>query len=477
MFLDALEQSCFEKCQLDKNLPILVGVSGGSDSLALMEGLYALGFTLVVAHVDHALRPESHQEAEFVRHQAATKGVPFYSQRVDVRKFATRKSQSIEEAARNVRYQFLFDMARKNHCQAIAVGHHADDQVETLLMHFLRGAALPGLTGMPYRLIIPQWDRNIPLVRPLLNFWKDEIDAFVQSLKLTPCDDMSNLDLTYSRNRLRHELIPSLKTFNPQIKIVINRMAEILSEEEAYLDDLAKEAYEKCLYHQEDDQVSIEKYKFDLLSKALKRRVLRLAIEQLHPGLRDTSFETIQRGINLIEFGRQGERVDLVSNLEILLFADLILIQLRGANLLDLGYPLLPASGYNAVLFPGKSIQLRSGIFIEASKVETLPDDWLKLVTKLKPTEIWLDYDLLMMPLILRGRNKGDHFKPLGLGGRSQSLKEFFINSKIPAQIRAFWPLVTSNENIVWVAGLRPSEAYKITADTKKIIKIKIVSP
>ncbi len=476
MFLQELEQTAYEKCGLDKELPILIGVSGGGDSLALLEGLHTLGFNLIVGHLDHALRAESQQEADYVRDLAANKDILFTSQRVDVLKFAQSESQSVEEAARNVRYQFLFEQARKYRCQAVAVGHHADDQVETLLMHLLRGAALPGLTGMPFSRILPQWDLKIPLVRPLLTIWKEDIDAYVLSVGLEPCEDRTNLDLKYLRNKIRHELIPILMDFNPKIKTVLLQTVEILQDEENYLDELAKNAYYECTQMQSDECILINKNKFDLLSIALKRRVLRLMIEQLRPGLRDVGFETIKRGLECIASGKSGRRTDLVAKLELVFLDEEVLICSQGADLPDLGYPLLPEENYSAVLAPEESIHIRYGKIIYAGQVDELPENWLAELKNLEPDEVWLDFDRLKMPLTIRTRREGDRFKPLGMGGRSQSLQDVFINLKIPAQVRALWGLITSGEEIVWVMGLRQSEDTKITAQTTKVLKLKILA-
>jgi len=240
MFLTQLAQLAVEKCGLTKAQPILLGVSGGADSLALMHGLDVLGYDVMVAHVDHGLRAESAQEADFVRLLAESRGLPFFRKRADVQQVAETQAESIEEAARNVRYQFLYEQARRNQCQAVAVGHHADDQVETILMHLMRGAALPGLTGMAHRRLMPLWDKKIPLVRPLLGFWRDEIEVYIKEIGITPCDDRSNLDTRYHRNRIRHELIPLLKTYNPKIKSVIWRMGDVLREEEQFLNKIAE---------------------------------------------------------------------------------------------------------------------------------------------------------------------------------------------------------------------------------------------
>ena len=223
------------------------------------------------------------------------RGWSFFSERFNVDELAKKERLSIEEAAREVRYRFLFEQARQHECQAVAVGHHADDQVETVLMHFLRGAALPGLTGMSFRRIMPQWDVHIPLVRPLLGIWRDEIDAFVSSLDLCPCVDTTNLDTTFYRNRLRHELIPSLETYNTRFKSVLLRMIDVLSEEAAWMDEVTLKVYQDCMRNEAENRIEVSRSDFLLLPKALMRRVLRHTIEKLRPDLRDVGYDVINR--------------------------------------------------------------------------------------------------------------------------------------------------------------------------------------
>jgi tRNA(Ile)-lysidine synthase len=192
-FVSALK----EKCLLDPGLPVLVGVSGGPDSLCMLDMLHQLGYPVIVAHLDHSLRAESAQEAEQLRQLAQSIGLTFVLERNDVDSYATSHSLSIEEAAREARYQFLFEQARQHQAQAVAVGHTANDQVETVLMHLLRGSGLPGLRGMSYRSLPNPWSKNIPLVRPLLGVWREEILAHLEQNGLVPTLDASNLDTRF----------------------------------------------------------------------------------------------------------------------------------------------------------------------------------------------------------------------------------------------------------------------------------------
>ena len=474
MFLERLASTAEEKCGLNLRQPILLGVSGGPDSLALLHGLFALGYTLVVAHVDHMLRPESPSDAEFVQKVAESQGLPCFTHRVDVNKIAQSDGQSIEEAARNVRYQFLFDQARLHHCQAVAVGHHADDQVETVLMHFLRGAALPGLTGMTYRRIMSRWNPAIPFVRPLLGIWRDEIDAYLQTTGLTPCIDPTNLETQYYRNRLRHTLIPQLTTYNPQIKTAIWRMANVLEEDAQWLDELTERAFEDCLKAYSDDLIELDRHKFLELSLALKRRVLRHAIAQLCPDLRDVGFDVIERGVAFAETASTGGEIDLVAHLNLTLIDEALIIKTQEAELPDRGQLLLKDAEFAGELAPGSPLDLRHDWRIEAHLLEDVGEDLLTSVREIGPGEAWLDFDCLEMPLLVRGAQEGERFHPLGLDGHSQSLQDFFVNLKIPAHLRPLWPLVLCGDRVAWVVGLRPSDDYKISRDTRRILILKL---
>ena len=475
MFLTQLAQLAVEKCGLTKAQPILLGVSGGADSLALMHGLDVLGYDVMVAHVDHGLRAESAQEADFVRLLAESRGLPFFRKRADVQQVAETQAESIEEAARNVRYQFLYEQARRNQCQAVAVGHHADDQVETILMHLMRGAALPGLTGMAHRRLMPLWDKKIPLVRPLLGFWRDEIEVYIKEIGITPCDDRSNLDTRYHRNRIRHELIPLLKTYNPKIKSVIWRMGDVLREEEQFLNKIAEQTFEDCRQSETSAHINLTLSKFIGLSKALQRRVLRHAILQLSPDVRGVSIEAIERGLAYAHDASTGGEIDLVARLNLAVIDDVLVIKKWEAKLPDLGQPSLHAADEVGVLKFGQPLYLRFGQRIEASLLEEPPKNFMRTVKGLNPNEAWLDYDQLDLPLTVRARQEGDCFKPLGMGGQSQSLQDFFVNCKVAEPFRWRWPLVLSGDEIAWVVGKRPSEAFKIRETTQRILKLRLV--
>lgn len=475
MFLDRLAQTAEEKCGLKTDLPILVGVSGGVDSLALMLGLRALGYQQIISHLDHGLRAESSQDAKFVQELAEHYGFHFVGERIDVQNEVDRTGQSVEEVARNIRYQFLFQQARIFDAQAVAVGHHADDQIETVLMHFLRGAALPGLSGMPYRGIIPLWDGQIPLVRPLLDLWRDEIDAYVAELGISPRIDLSNQDTTYFRNRLRHELIPQLETYNPQFRNVILRMVAVLNQEDQLLQTYAQQAWEDCFQAGTKERVELSASAFNDLPTAIQRRVLRRSVAQLCPNLRDVGFQAIERGLAFAVNPSESGQMDLVAHLNMAIVGDTLIIKTWDADLPDWDKPLLPTEQSSGILDRDHPFALQHGWHLELGQVIAPVHEIMSRVRDIPTTEALLDADLLDFPLTVRSRRMGERWRPFGLGGHSQLITDFFINEKIPEHWRKRWPLVCSGDEVAWVVGTRPSESFKITDRTQEIIRLKLI--
>lgn len=290
MLIDRFRTAALETCRLDPSLPLVAGISGGPDSLCLLDCLQQEGFQPVVAHFDHCLRPESGRDAEEVAQMARRRGLTFEGGRLDVKAFSVEQHLSIEEAARTARYRFLFAAARAIGAQAVVVGHTADDQVETVLMHLLRGAGLAGLKGMTALSLHEGWDASIPLARPLLGVWRAEIEAYCHERGLTPLQDASNQDTTYYRNRLRHELIPYLESYNPQVKDSLWRTADLLAGDSEVLERVVAQAWQDTLAHSGADTCALRRDKLLALPLGLQRGLLRRAIETMRPDLRDIGY-------------------------------------------------------------------------------------------------------------------------------------------------------------------------------------------
>jgi tRNA(Ile)-lysidine synthase len=474
MFLSVIEKTAQTKCHLSPDQPLLVGVSGGADSLALMHALHQLGYSLVIAHLDHGLRPESAADADYVRQKAEELGLPFVSARMDVRAMAARDGLSLEEAARQVRYDFLFEQARQAGAQAVAVAHHADDQVETVLMHFLRGAALSGLSGMAYRRIMPVWDAAIPLVRPLLDLWREDIETYLGEMGWVAREDLTNQDTRYFRNHLRHDLIPELEGVNPKFKDVVRRMADVLGEEDRFLDALADQAWAACFREADEGSVVLGRREFLELEKALQRRVLRRAVGLLRPDLRDIGFEAIERGLAFAVEPTESGRMDLAARLNLVVLDERLLVKTWSAALPEDDLPLLPEVGYVGLLGEGGSLTLAYGWVLALDLLEMAPGLAVIEAQQLDPNEAWLDAATLRLPLSVRAKQEGERWQPLGLAGHSQKLSDFFVNEKIPQHLRDRWPLVCEEGDVAWVAGLRPAELFKLGPATTQIVRLRL---
>ncbi len=475
MFLERLSQVARELCGLDRERPIVVGVSGGADSLALMDGLFRLNYPLIVAHLDHGLRPESGEDARYVQLMAEVRGLPYIMDHENVRKQASENGQSLEEAARSIRYNFLFNQARKHAAQAVAVAHHADDQVETVLMHFLRGAGLPGLSGMAYRSLLPVWDRDVPLVRPLLSHWRKEIEAYLAETGIEARVDVSNWDETFFRNRLRHSLIPALEMYNPQIRKSLWRMSDVLAAEEKFLSKLAEDAWNRCVSEDSSCQIVFKREDFLSLSLALQRRVLLRAVQTIRPARRDVGFDAIERGIEFIQNPAQKGEIDFVGRLNLAVVRDQFVVKTWRSTLPEWDSPLLVSPDDSRRLGPNDELSLDNGWCLISTLLPEIPSERPWLSESVSAKKVWLDAEGVSFPMVVRSRRPGDRWRPLGLTEGTQKLKDFFINEKLPAHLRDRWPLVCSGQDIIWVVGFRPSERSRITPETSQILHILVV--
>ncbi len=435
---------------------ILVGVSGGPDSLCLLHLLNSLAprlkINLAVGHLNHGIRPEAAAEAEMVRSLAAGWSLPFVLKKVNVPRFAEARSLSEEEAGRILRYRFLGEAARRCGANKIAVGHHRDDQAETVLFNLLRGTGPDGLAGMlPERAFGP-----VRLIRPLLSLTRCEIEHYCRHHGLKPALDSSNLETEYTRNRIRLELIPHLeKTYNPRVKEALARFAALAAADRAYLQARAERAL-KVIARRRGDRLIISKKRLQVLPEALRGRVLRLALEEF---FRDRQVEWVHVRL-LMDLLRDedaareavlpGDRMAYSSSSHLVLAPR----RLRAKSW----------TGARPLHIPGRTY-LPDGGWIDAQIVPPAELPWPP-----SPKQAYLDYSLLPPTLSVRTRWPGARFHPQGAPG-SKKLKEFFIDQKIPRQNRDRYPLVVSPQaEIIWVAGLRIAHPYRITAQTEKVL-------
>jgi tRNA(Ile)-lysidine synthase len=451
---------------------LVMGVSGGADSLCLLHYLVENNYKVVVAHLDHSLRTDSATDAEFVRGFGEKLGCDVVVKVIDVGEYARQGKLSIEEAAREARYRFLFEVAEERRAQAVLVAHHADDQVETVLMHILRGAGLAGMRGMQVHSINPAWSSQIPLVRPLLMVWRWEIQQYCSENGITPRIDESNQDTTYYRNRLRHELLPNLESYNSNVRQSLWRLADTAAADYRVLQTVVDEAWESCAAGMAEGYVSLNIEKFLDQPLGVQRALLRRAISMLRPGLRDIDYASVERARSFIHTPSSTGQADLIAGLKLEIEGELLYVMEWGAVKPQGSWP----SVSEPVDFPVPgSWDISPGWEIKAEHMNADEKQRQQMMKNADSNIAWLDADRIEGLLTVRSWKAGDRFSPLGMQGKHVKVADFFINQKVPQSARGQWPLLVCGEKIVWVVGLRIAYGWRVTGDTQKIVKLTLI--
>jgi tRNA(Ile)-lysidine synthase len=472
--IEAVEKILAEECGLVKNKPIIVGVSGGPDSLCLMEILRQAGYKIIVAYFDHQLRSDSNLDGRTVQKMATKLMLPSVVDGADVQKYAEEKKLSIEEAARVLRYKFMFDLARQNKAQAVAVGHTADDQVETILMHFLRGSGMTGLKGMSYRSVIKSFDAEIPVIRPLLDVWRDDTVVYCAVNGLRPHYDSTNDSLNFQRNRIRHLLIPTLETYNPKFREAIARMSQSLKSDNLFIKEMLQIEWKEVAVEIHDEYIAFDSARLKTASLGLRRNLIKHAMQTLRPNI-DVTFSALERAMQLIDSSTVTQ-VDLKGCLYIIRESNLIYICTTNAELpFDL-YPQMPNAEAILISLPG-TVLLTNG-WKCSSEHWRLPALAKEQAERNEDQfQVWLDADNLPNKLELRSRLAGDEFHPLGMDGHSQKLSDFFVNEKVPQRAREKYPLLCAGDEIIWVPGFQPAHEHRLTDETKNVVYFSFTRP
>jgi tRNA(Ile)-lysidine synthase len=437
-----------------------------------MSVLRKTGYRVIVAHFNHKLRPDSDADANIVEQTAARLNLVSVIESGDVRAYADREKLSIEEAARNMRYRFLMQQVHRFHAQAVAVGHTADDQVETVLMHFIRGAGLAGLKGMSYRTIIQMFDPQIPIVRPLLDTWREETVVYCAANGFRPRHDPSNASLDFFRNRLRHLLIPTLESYNPRFREVIWRTSRSLAGDHEILSNLLDEAWKACVLQENVGFIIFDSPALTRQLVGLQRSLIRRAIERIHPGELDLSYATLERASNFVSYPdeRHHIRIDLTGGVHLLREGSLIYVVAGHVTLPIERWPQMPEESNTISLKIPCQINLSGDwkLTCERWSMASLAMDQAR--SNDDPFQAWVDASGIDNALELRVRQEGDRFQPLGMDGHEMKISDFFINVKLPQRARDRWPLLCVGEKVVWVPGYRPAHPFRLTELTRQAL-------
>lgn len=464
---------------------VVVGVSGGPDSVALLAALrgYAplKGIGLHVGHLDHMLRPASTEDAAWVAQLAADWGVPATLGARHVRQLAADTGRGLEDAARVARYAFLASVARRVGAAAVAVAHTADDQAETVLMNVVRGTGLAGLRGMtavaPYPLgaaavraiedLPAAGGEALPrLVRPFLGTPRTAVHGWLAARGVTPREDDSNADPAFLRNRFRHQVLPLLEDINPQIAETLVRNAAAVAGDLDYIERAVDGAWATGV-EAAASRVRFARGAWTALHPAVQRRLLRRAAEHLSEGVRDFGWEAVEAARQAASV--PGAAVSLPGNLRLASGDDGFVVAV--------GRPALPALRLSAtpvpLRLPGET-RLPGGWVVTATARPARPTD---VVPPRDAWIAWLDADAVGPHPAVRAREPGDKLQPLGLGGRHKSLQDLFVDARIPQPLRDGWPVVVAGGQIVWVPGLRLDERARVRPDTKRILELGVAPP
>jgi len=430
---------------------VIVALSGGMDSVALFHILYnlkdELGISVVCAHYDHGIRETAKRDAAFVQKLAEEYGVPFYLGEGNVPKYAKDESLSIETAARKCRYDFLYKIKEKINADFIATAHHKTDQVETVLLNIIRGSGTLGLTGMK--------NNNNGIIRPLLCVTREQINKYINENGLQYVHDETNDDVTYKRNSIRHELVPMLRTYNPNIDDAIVRLAEISSCDEDFINNYASKSMEEMFSFQNNEYILL-KEPFIKQHLSIKRAIIRMILGKINC-LKDMSYNRLAEVLSFIETSATGSQFIINKRYKILHDYDKLYFLentcKKKGSLNEKEVSLILKEGIYSTAFGAFRIDITDVSEAFKEKGEYFDLDKLKAYTA-----------------IFRYRKDGDIIKPLG--GHTKKLKDYFIDKKVPKRERKETVLLASGKEVLWIVGGCISDKIKIDKCSKKCVHI-----
>ncbi len=452
---------------------VIVAVSGGPDSMCLLDILNRIKnqfkISLVITHVHHGIRKnEANIEARFVRLKSFHLNLPFQQLSVSVPEIAREKGLSIEQAGRVVRYQFFKELLYSCQAQKIALGHHADDQVETMLMRLIRGCGLRGLRGIPPK-------RSI-FIRPLIECTRSEIEAYCKRRDIAYCLDSTNKEPRYLRNKIRQQLIPLLKKeYNSVIDKNLLQLQNIVNNELYIWEEITDQYYLKALKKEGASITILDNYRLRKWPIAIQRSVIRRVLRHFKIFLEDIQFNHIE-AIRQLSLKDEGEKfLDLPGDIRVRKSYQELIFNLVHDIKTSHKEKVFETLEYRIDLGRETKIADLNLKFI-VQQYDYDSSDYERIVSNVNKNEIYLDYDKINLPLKVRSRKPGDRFQPLN-SNFLKKVKSYFIDQKIARYERDKIMLVIDNSNrIVWIAGFQVDDRFKVTRKTKKVLYIKQIT-
>ena len=439
---------------------IVIAVSGGVDSMVLLYMMHNFAqveeLRLVVAHVNHGYRlEESAKEKQLVEQVAKKLGYPFAYIELEMPQYLVTNKGNAQQLGRERRYQFLFDVASHYQASSIATAHHADDQVETVLQHFIRGSGLSGLSGMAFK----RQEKNVQLIRPMLRITKDDIYDYQRKHSVPYLEDSSNKKTDYNRNQIRLEAIPYLEQYNSKFKQAILRVSELSRDEDDYLSQVAQQYVDK-LARKDGNSIIIERIKVTELHVALQRRLIKLILNYLSCYMNNLSYESIERVREAIVFpSSTTSKLNVSDNVWCILEYDSVrfIHEVKKDEYND---------DKQQIYIPYESTQLSFGhweISVNISnQKQTITDRFTAI----------FDAEALCFPLIVRTKQAGDRMHIQGLAG-TKKLQDLFVDAKIPSIHRLQYPIICDQERLIWVPGIRKSKYGLVSEKTTSYLIIR----
>ena len=456
-----LSKVCQRKLLKDQDR-VIVSVSGGADSVALLHLFCSwrarLQLELLVIHLNHGLRgEESEADANFVKDLCDQLDVSYAIHRLHVKQESRKRTgESMQSIARELRYETLTHVARENGFTKVALGHTSDDQAETVLMWMLRGAGSSGLSGMPIF-------RFPYFIRPLLEVSRAEIEAYLRENQWTYRVDSSNANLRYRRNRIRYQVVPVLKQFNPNLVEVLSRQANILREESDHLDGLALAALKSAVQSTDGQRIVLSRRILTEIPLPIQRRMILLLYRRasnmdVHP-----RFDFVENVLDHVKQGKTGWQLEAPG--------------VRVYQEYDEVHVCSVEVGKDSVQrpinlsVPGSIYWFLSNRTLQACMLDNLPGSW-----KDDSNCAYLDANHFTHDLVVRSWKAGDSFCPLGMNGQRKKIQDFFSDLKLEQRKRHTVPIVEAPEGIVWVAGFRMDHRFRVMNGTKKFVALKLGS-